>query len=43
MRGDPREQRRLVLARLPGPQDEATVRVAEALRTVAVEEDVPAM
>ncbi|MBP8538156.1 LysR family substrate-binding domain-containing protein, partial [Streptomyces sp. MK37H] len=43
VRGGPREQRRLVLARLPGPQGEATVRVAEALRTVAVEEDVPAM
>ncbi|MFD8095821.1 LysR family transcriptional regulator [Streptomyces malaysiensis] len=42
VRGGPREQRRLVLARLPDPPEEAAVRVAEALRAAAVEEaDAP--
>ncbi|MFK0172062.1 LysR family transcriptional regulator [Streptomyces sp. NPDC090306] len=39
VRGGPQEQRRLVLARLPGPLPEATERVAEALRAAVVEGD----
>ncbi|WP_435581823.1 LysR family transcriptional regulator [Amycolatopsis thermoflava] len=37
VRGGPSEQRRLQLARMPGPQPEAAGRVAEALRVAAVE------
>ncbi|WP_037568958.1 LysR family transcriptional regulator [Phaeacidiphilus oryzae] len=39
VRGGPQEQRRLVLARLPEPPQEAVVRVAEALRAAALEVD----
>ncbi|ROS44813.1 LysR family transcriptional regulator [Amycolatopsis thermoflava] len=37
VRGGPSEQRRLQLARMPGPQPEAAGRVAEALRVAAME------
>lgn len=37
VRGGPREQRRLLLARLPDPPGEAVVRVAAALRAAAIE------
>ncbi|MEY9964735.1 DNA-binding transcriptional LysR family regulator [Streptacidiphilus sp. MAP12-16] len=41
VRGGPQEQRRLVLARLPGPQAEPCGRVAQALRTAAIDLDTP--
>ncbi|KUN05993.1 LysR family transcriptional regulator [Streptomyces yokosukanensis] len=41
VRGGPQEHRRLLLARLPDPPAEATVRVCEALRTAALETGVP--
>lgn len=37
VRGGPQEQRRLVLARLPGPLSEPAARVADALRAAAVD------
>ncbi|GGK84378.1 LysR family transcriptional regulator [Streptomyces flaveus] len=37
VRGGPQEQRRLLLARLPNPPVEPVARVADALRTVAVD------
>jgi DNA-binding transcriptional LysR family regulator len=40
VRGGPQEQRRLILARLPEPPQEAVVRVADALRAAAIEADV---
>jgi len=39
VRGGPAEQRRLMLAWLPGPQPESAVRLAEALRVAAIEID----
>lgn len=39
VRGGPAEQRRVVLAWLPGPQPEPAVRLAEALRAAAIEGD----
>jgi DNA-binding transcriptional LysR family regulator len=41
VRGGPQEQRRTVLARLPGPLAESAARVADALRTAAIELDTP--
>ncbi|MFF4749508.1 LysR family transcriptional regulator [Streptomyces sp. NPDC002514] len=40
VRGGPQEQRRLLLARLPGPMPEAVARVGEALRAAALETDL---
>jgi DNA-binding transcriptional LysR family regulator len=37
VRGGPAEQRRIVLARLPGPPSEAAARLADALRSAAIE------
>lgn len=42
VRGGPQEQRRILLARLPGPLPEPVARLAAALRTTAVEADAPA-
>ena len=39
VRGGPAEQRRILLARLPGPRSESAARLAEALRTAAIETD----
>ncbi|MFC7106484.1 hypothetical protein ACFQQB_42410 [Nonomuraea rubra] len=36
VRGGPQEQRRLLLARMPGPMTEAAARLAEALREAAL-------
>ncbi|NUR86106.1 MAG: LysR family transcriptional regulator, partial [Nonomuraea sp.] len=36
VRGGPREQRRLLLARLPGPARDPVVQLAQALRTSAL-------
>jgi DNA-binding transcriptional LysR family regulator len=40
VRGGAQEQRRLLLAQLPSPPQEATARVAEALRAAALETDL---
>jgi DNA-binding transcriptional LysR family regulator len=42
VRGGPAEQRRLLLARLPQPLTEPAARLADALRTAAIETDTPA-
>ncbi|MFC6881901.1 MULTISPECIES: LysR family transcriptional regulator [Actinomadura] len=41
VRGGPQEQRRLLLARLPGPLPEPAARLAAALRAAAIETDTP--
>lgn len=41
VRGGPREQRRILLARVPRPPSEAMERLAAALRTAAIETDSP--
>jgi DNA-binding transcriptional LysR family regulator len=41
VRGGPQEQRRLLLARLPNPLTEPVARVADALRTAAIDLDTP--
>jgi DNA-binding transcriptional LysR family regulator len=41
VRGGPAEQRRILLARLPQPLAEPAARLAEALRTAAIETDFP--
>lgn len=41
VRGGPQEQRRLLLARLPNPPTEPVARVADALRTAAIDLDTP--
>jgi DNA-binding transcriptional LysR family regulator len=41
VRGGPQEQRRLLLARLPHPPTEPVARVADALRTAALDTDTP--
>ncbi|WP_338693597.1 LysR family transcriptional regulator [Streptomyces sp. Q6] len=41
VRGGPQEQRRLLLARLPGPVSRPVARVAAALRTTALDADAP--
>ncbi|WP_405524021.1 hypothetical protein [Streptomyces canus] len=42
VRGGPQEQRRLLLARLPHPPTEPTIRVSSALRAAALDADTPA-
>jgi DNA-binding transcriptional LysR family regulator len=42
VRGGPAEQRRILLARLPQPLPGPASRVADALRTAAIETDTPA-
>ncbi len=42
VRGGPAEQRRLMLARLPGPLAEPAARLAAALRAAAIERTHPA-
>jgi hypothetical protein len=42
VRGGPAEQRRILLARLPGPLTEPAARLAGALRTAAIEAHPPA-
>jgi hypothetical protein len=37
VRGGPNEQRRIVLARVPGPEAEPAARLADALRVAAIE------
>ena len=41
VRGGPREQRRMLLARMPRPLPEPAARLAAALRAVAIETDAP--
>ncbi|MEV5611233.1 LysR family transcriptional regulator [Streptomyces sp. NPDC052225] len=41
VRGGPQEQRRLLLARLPGPPSQAVTRVAAALRATALDAEAP--
>jgi DNA-binding transcriptional LysR family regulator len=41
VRGGPAEQRRILLARLPQPLAEPAARLADALRTAAIETDTP--
>ncbi|MFJ5031902.1 hypothetical protein ACIQB5_28110 [Streptomyces sp. NPDC088560] len=41
VRGGPREQRRLLLARLPHPPSDPVGRVATALRAAALDSDTP--
>jgi hypothetical protein len=41
VRGGPQEQRRIVLARLPGALPERAARLAEALRDAAAEPHAP--
>jgi DNA-binding transcriptional LysR family regulator len=41
VRGGPREQRRMLLARMPRPQSEPAARLGAALRSVAIETDAP--
>jgi DNA-binding transcriptional LysR family regulator len=41
VRGGPREQRRMLLARMPRPLPEPAARLAAALRAAAIETDAP--